>query len=161
MTPFTRAACVSAVLLLLAGCASVSPDGGLADVQRLTEGKTVGGDATLSREPTAQTQRDIAALLTQPLAEGAAVRIALLNNPGLHSSLATLGISDADRAQMGRLPNPILSLGRFTEGDKLEIERVLRFDVIGLLTLPWRAKVADQPSGRGRCSVRAARAIHP
>ena len=131
------------LLLSLTACASLSPDGNLADLQQLTSGKTSGVNAVLSQDPQA-VQTAVAELLKTPLTAETAVRIALLNNPALQASLATLGVSDADRVQMGRLPNPHFSIGRFTQADTLEIERVLRFDVIGLLTLPWRAKWQGQ-----------------
>jgi outer membrane protein, multidrug efflux system len=130
-------------LSVLAGCASLSPDGNTLDVQTLVEGKTAGVKATLSQDPQ-WVAKAVDDLLKAPVSAEAAVRIALLNNPKLQASLATLGVSDADRVQMGRPPNPHFSIGRFTEGDTLEIERVLRFDVIGLLTLPWKAKWQDQ-----------------
>ena len=130
-------------LLVLAGCASLSPDGNLADIQQLTQGKTGGTPVVLTRDPQA-IQTTVAELLAAPVTAESAVRIALLNNPALQGSMATLGISDADRVQAGRLPNPHFSIGRFTEGDLREIERGLRFDVIGLLTLPWRAKWQGQ-----------------
>ena len=127
------------VLVALTGCATLSPDGDLGALQQLTQGKTAGIDAALAANPHA-----IADLLTQPLSAEAAVRLALLNNPQLQTSLATLGVSDADRVQMGRLPNPHFAIGRFTEGDTREIERMLRFNVLGLLALPWRAQWQGQ-----------------
>ena len=130
-------------VLVLAGCASLSPDGNLADIQQLTQGKTGGSNLLLTRDPQA-IQTTVAELLKAPVSEESAVHIALLNNPGLQGSMATLGISDADRVQAGRLPNPHFSIGRFTEGNVREIERILRFDVIGLLTLPWKAKWQGQ-----------------
>ena len=130
-------------LAALTGCASLSPDADLAAIQQLTLGKTAGVSVTLHQDP--QTSSALVAdLLQNPITAEAAVRIAVLNNPGLQSSLATLGISDADRVQMGRPPNPHFSIGRFTAGDTVEIERILRFDVIGLLTLPWKAKWQGQ-----------------
>lgn len=125
--------------LLLGGCASLTPEQNLADVQQLTEGRTAGAAVTLSRDQNA-TQAAINELLKTPLSAEGAVRIALLNNPGLQSALATLDISDAARAQAGSAPNPHFSIGSFAEGDKLELERMLRFDVIGLLFLPWKAQ---------------------
>jgi multidrug efflux system outer membrane protein len=144
MSPVRNVVFTAAMLGMLGGCASVSPDGGVKDVQTLAAGRTGGVEAAIANAPTLSNQKLIADLLAQPLDAGAAVRIALLNNPGLHASLATLGISDAQRAQMGRLPNPSLALGRLTQGDTVEIERVLRFDVLGLLTLPWRAQWAGR-----------------
>ena len=144
MTHLAQRGMALGVAVFLAGCATVSPDGGVGDVQTLTQGRTLVAQATVGRGPSPQTDQAIADLLAQPVSEEAAVRIALLNNPGLQSSLATLGISDADRVQAGRLPNPHLSLGRFVEGDKVEIERILTFNVVGLLALPWRAQWAGQ-----------------
>ena len=60
-------------------------------------GKAGTSDITLTREPTADTQKAVDALLGTPLSADAAVRIALLNNPGLQSLLAGLGASDAQR----------------------------------------------------------------
>ena len=132
-----------AVAIVTTGCASLSTDGNLADLAQLTQGKTSGTTATLSQDPKV-TQAAVAELLKGPITADAAVRIALLNNPGLQASLATLGVSDADRVAMGRLPNPRFSIAQVTAGDTLTIERVLKLDVVGLLTLPWKAQWADQ-----------------
>ena len=134
---------VAAVGIAISGCATLSADGDISEVERIVQGKTGGIAASLTQDPKAVSV-GVADLLKAPVTAESAVRIALLNNPSLQASLATLGVSDADRVQMGRLPNPHLSIGRFTEGDKLEIERILRFDVIGLLTLPWKAKWQGQ-----------------
>ena len=136
-----------ALVAAMAGCAALSPDGNAADIAQLTQGKTGGVDISssvaLSKDPQARLAA-VSGLLQSPITAEAAVRIALLNNPGLEASMATLGISDADRVQAGRLPNPHFSIGRFVEGDVREIERILRFDVIGLLTLPWKVKWQGQ-----------------
>ncbi len=141
---------VLATAALLAGCASLSPDGGVADVQQAVAAKTGVAQPLLARAPTADTQQAVADWLKAPLTAETAVRIALLNNPGMQASLSALGISDADRVQAGRLPNPHFSIGRFKEGDKLELERMLRFDVVGLLFLPWRAEYAGQQAQLAR-----------
>lgn len=147
--PWTRWSAL-ACAVLLAGCASPGPDGSTTEVTALVRGKTAGVDATMARAPTEATRDAIAALLAPPLSAEAAVRIALLNNPSLQASLAALDISDADRVQAGRVPNPHFAIGRFTEGSKVEIERFLKFDVLGLLTLPWRARWAGQQSELAR-----------
>ena len=51
-------------LLVLAGCASLSPDGNLADIQQLTQGKTGGTPVLLTRDPQA-IQMTVAELLTE------------------------------------------------------------------------------------------------
>jgi outer membrane protein, multidrug efflux system len=133
-----------AAALALAGCATVSPDGNTSDINQLVTGKTAGTTAQVAAADTAATREAVAKLLAQPITAESAVRIALLNNPGLHAAMATLGISDADRVQAGTFPNPHLSLGRFTAGDTFEIERALRFNIMGLIALPWRAKWQSQ-----------------
>jgi outer membrane protein, multidrug efflux system len=141
--PGLKMAAGALALAALTGCATLSPDADLAEIQQLTQGKTAGVSVTLQQDAQASSTL-VADLLKSPITAEAAVRVAVLNNPGLQASLATLGISDADRVQMGRPPNPHFSIGRFTAGDTVEIERILRFDVIGLLTLPWKAKWQGQ-----------------
>lgn len=133
--------------LTISGCASLSPDTNLAELAQLTQGKTAGFSVTenapLSQDPQL-TQTAVAELLKSPITAEAAVHIALLNNAGLQASLAILGISDADRVRAGRVPNPHFSIGQVTAGDTVEFERVLKFDVIGLLTLPWKTQWTGQ-----------------
>ena len=134
---------ILAAALVLAGCASVSPDGLRSDVAALTQGRTGGVQAALpAADPAARAtaQQSINGWLTQPLTQDAAVRIALLNNPGLQARLAALGVADAERVQAITLPNPHLSLGRFANGHEREIERTLAFGLLDLVTLPWRTE---------------------
>jgi multidrug efflux system outer membrane protein len=127
--------------LALAGCASTSPRALRDDVDRLAADR-VGPAAAASGESGPATVERL--LASKPLTADSAVRIALVNNPALDASLAALSISEADRAQAGRLPNPHLALGRLRQGQTVEIERMLSFNVINLVTLPWRARYADQ-----------------
>ncbi|KZT17052.1 copper resistance protein [Acidovorax sp. GW101-3H11] len=132
-----------ATVLVLAGCASVSPDGLRGDVAALTQGRTGSPHAALpAAEPAARAkaQQSIEGWLAHPLTQDAAVRIALLNNPGLQARLAALGVADAERVQAITLPNPHLSLGRFANSHEREIERTLAFGLLELITLPWRAE---------------------
>ena len=69
MKRFVKLAGAAAVVAFLAGCATVSPDGGMGDVQKLAQGKTAGVDATLGSGPTAQTGKAVADLLAQPVDE--------------------------------------------------------------------------------------------
>jgi outer membrane protein, multidrug efflux system len=141
-----RLSVAALAVVALAGCASLSPDGGVSDVQTLVSGKTGGVDASLGagEKSGAAADNAVGELLKAPLSAESAVRIALLNNPGLRGSLATLGVSDALRVQAGRLPNPHFAIGRFRMGDEVEIERLLSFNLIGLLTLPWKYQWQNQ-----------------
>jgi len=136
-----RLTCVAA-LMLLGGCASVAPDGLRSEVHALAHGRT-GVDAPLPA-PGARSADAVAALLQAPLTQDAAVRIALLQSPALQGSLAALAIADADRVQAATPPNPVLAMGRLTEGREREIERTVSFSLLGLLTLPWRTDVANR-----------------
>mgnify|MGYP003693910815 CR=1 FL=1 len=101
--------------------------------------------------PAAQRRETLQQMLArQPLDADTAVRIALLNNPGLEQSLAALAISDADRVAAAQLPNPHFAFARLREGQTLELERMLSFNVLQLLTLPWRAQDADRALQRAR-----------
>ena len=141
-----RLSFVALAVVVLAGCASLSPDAGRSEVQALVAGKTGAVDAALARGESsgASAEATINALLNAPVSAESAVRIALLNNPGLRGSLATLGVSDALRVQAGTLPNPHFSIGRFRMGDEVEIERLLTFNLVGLLTLPWKYQWQSQ-----------------
>ena len=141
-----KCSAVALAAILLAGCASLSPDGDVAALQQLTAGKTGGGYTRLPERGARQTDSDaaVAELLQGPLNAESAVRVALLNNPALQGSLATLGVSDAQRVEAGRLPNPHFMLGRFRAADTLEIERLLTFNVVGMLALPWQARWQNQ-----------------
>ncbi|RZI97136.1 MAG: TolC family protein [Variovorax sp.] len=139
---FTRTAVLLAASLALAGCASLSPDGGSADVQSLVGANPLLGGATVQRP--AATADAVDALLARPLDAEAAVRVALLNSPRLQDAFATLQLSDAERVQAASLPNPVFAFGRLREGSALEIDRALRLNVINLIALPWQAKWAGQ-----------------
>ncbi len=143
--PF-RSALPAAAALLLAGCASVSPDGLRGDVQATLQGRTAGAEgATLpSTDPAAQRAADdaVAHWLAAPLTQEAAVRIALLRHPGLQARLARLGVQDAERVQALTPPNPVLGLGRLTTAHEREIERSITFSLVELITLPWRNRWA-------------------
>ncbi|MDP9897072.1 outer membrane protein TolC [Variovorax boronicumulans] len=129
---------------VLAGCASLSPDGGTADVQALLANNPLMAGGAAQRVPDEASQKRIDALLAKPLDAEAAVRIALVNSPRVQDAFATLQISDADRVQAASLPNPVLSFSRLAQGREREFERMLSFNVIGLVTLPWQARWAGQ-----------------
>ena len=139
-----RAKPIAAALatLLLAGCATFSADGGMESVAANARARIGETGENLSR---LQTKSDIAAayaatkqLLAKPLTADAAMRIALLNNRGLQASLSDFGIAEADFVQAGHLRNPGLSFSRLRNGDELEIDRSVMFDLAGLLTMPVR-----------------------
>ena len=46
--------------------------------------------------------------------------------------------------QAGRLRNPGFSIGRARRGNDVEVEWTLVFDVLGLVTMPWRTGIERQ-----------------
>lgn len=125
---------------LLAGCASVSPDGGVSRINQLTQPRI--GQAIAKTDANARSR--VNELLAQPLSPDSAVQIALLNNPRVQVALAELGIADADLAQAGTLRNPRFSFGRVSGGGSVEIDRSVLFDLGGLLTLPMRKAIEQR-----------------
>ena len=127
--------------LLLAGCASLSNDGGLGDVSRLTQ-ERIGQPASFVRD--ADNAPQVRALLAQPLTVETAVQVALLNSPALKASFAELGVSESEFVQAGRVRNPSLGFGRIRGGSETEIDRSVMFDIAGLLTLPARSRIGQR-----------------
>ena len=132
--------------LVLAGCASVASDGLRSAVNEHTAAHLPAGsnlptpDTHATAEQQQATQAQIAQWLSQPVDADTAVRIALLRSPSLQAQLAQLAQQDAQRAQSLTLFNPTLTLGRFVNGHEREIERQLSFNLVQLITLPWRSR---------------------
>lgn len=141
-----RLTAAAAAALVLAGCASFSPDGGTGRVAELTKERT--GQAPSHQRSagdvdTAQTR--VAELLKQPLTADSAVELAFLNNRGLQASFSELGVAESELVRAGRLRNPSFSFGRLREGGGVvEIERAVMFDILGLLTLPIASQVEQR-----------------
>ena len=137
---------------LLAGCVTLSPDGGIDKVQALAR-ERIGNDATVPRKDAdpAATAAATRELLQKPLTVEAAVRIALLNNADLKSSLAEVGISEADLVQAGRLPNPGFSFGNKRNSEVTTIDRSVMVSVMSLLTMPLAQEIAGRQYATTSC----------
>ncbi|MDG0855813.1 TolC family protein [Roseateles puraquae] len=123
--------------LLLAGCATLSADGGMQPVQAVAKqhlGQSVEAIKTDADQDRVSTR--VSELLAQPLTADSAVQIALLNNRGLQASFQELGIAEAELVQASRLPNPGFSFAKLRQGDAREIDRTFSFDLAHLIALP-------------------------
>ncbi len=135
--------------LLLGACASLSPDGGFDDVEKIAQtrlGQKTDGPLIWQRTPA---ESDAAAqkvkkLLVAPLNADSAVEVALLNNRGLQAALFELGISEADMVQSSQMANPGFSFGRLTKGDEVELERGIHFSLVRLLALPYTRQMEQR-----------------
>lgn len=134
---------VASSAILLSGCASFSPDGGMALVTS-TVSQDLGKDAAALRTPeeTASARSVTARLLAKPLSVDAAVQIALLNNRGLQAAYNELAIAEARAVEGSLPPNPAISLSRIAGSVEVEVERKIVANVLALATLPVRSEIA-------------------
>jgi outer membrane protein TolC len=141
-SPRWRTVSLLSAPLLLAGCASLSPDAGLGPVAQ-TARERLGAEIVPAHTEAdrAAVATRVAALLREPLSSDAAVQLALLNNRGLQAAFAELGVADADRVQALLPPNPGFGFGRVTQGDEIEWERGLHVGLGKLLSLPMRREI--------------------
>jgi outer membrane protein TolC len=147
----------AASVLLLAGCAGFSADGGIGPARELAEerfGARV--EALRSEESRAAVNAEIERLLEGTLEVDAAVRVALLGAPSVQASLARLGIVEADFVQAGRLRNPVLAWMKVDNdhGDSKR-EGVLLFDLGSLLLMPLAREAEARRFEAARLSAAA------
>lgn len=140
-----RLTAVAASVLVFAGCASFSPDGGINKVSELTKertGQPVAVQRSRADGEIARTRVD--ELLKAPLTADSAVELALLNNRGLQAKLGELGIAESELVRAGRLRNPSFSFGHLAGSGVVEIDRAVLFDVLSLLTMPVARQVEQR-----------------
>src|SRR3982750_3677948 len=94
----------AALVVALAGCATLSPDGGMDEVRAIAQ-QRIGAPA----QALGGAHGTVEMLLREPLSADGAVQIALLNSPGLQARLAEVGIAEADLVQAGSLRNPVFA----------------------------------------------------
>jgi outer membrane protein TolC len=123
--------------LALGGCATFSRDGGFDAIAGSTQQRLAKQVAwTRTPEERARVDQQVAELLHHSLMADDAVQIALLNNRALQASFETLGISEADLVQSGRLPNPRFTYRRASAGGLYTIEESVVFNILSLATAP-------------------------
>ena len=139
------AAAVLLSALLLSGCATFSPDGGMTVVANLA-GETIHKEVASIRtaDDAAWAQNAVQGLLRRGLTVDTAVQIALLNNRGLQASYNELALAETDLIQESLPPNPVFSISRIAGSGVVEIERRIAGDILALATLPFRSEIARQ-----------------
>ena len=133
---FSRSTTLLAVVLL-GGCSSIPADLGRGEVNELVaaRGQTVDEN----------TGKLLETLTSAPLSAESAVRIALINNPELQASYASLGFGAADVYEAGRIRNPILSgvfLDTNAAGERDQVTYGLVVSFTDLITLPARKRLS-------------------
>jgi outer membrane protein TolC len=131
--------------LLLSGCATFSPDGGMTVVANVA-GETIKKDVVSIRteDDAERAKGTVRSLLRRSLTVDTAVQVALLSNRGLQASYNELGLAEADLVGESLPPSPIFSISRISGNGGLEIERQVVGDILALATLPFRSEIARQ-----------------
>jgi outer membrane protein TolC len=145
LRPGAAAATLLLSAMVLSGCASFSPDGGMTVVANLT-GETIHKEVVSIRTEDDALRADavVKGLLRRGLTVDTAVQIALLNNRGLQASYNELALAETDLVQAGLPPNPTFSISRISGDGAIEIERQVVGDILALATLPFRSEIARQ-----------------
>jgi outer membrane protein TolC len=149
--PFPRALLALPLALLLAGCAQLDPGAGFQPVAEAVQ-QRLGQPTTWIRSEADRQAADrrVQALLAQPLGADEAVQVALLNHRGLQSSLAALGVAQAELVQAGRLANPGIRLGRARRGGEIETSVGLELQVARLIAMPMALGLERQRLARAQ-----------
>lgn len=150
---------LAAGAMLLAGCASTSPQAAVDDVaSRVAVRGVVGVEMHRAdqTEKRAARERRVQELLTSPLSPGAAAEVALLQSPSIQATLAEVGIAQADLAQATRLANPGLSFERLSGGGARTESLGLAADVVDWLTQPLRRRLGEAELERVKLEVGSA-----
>jgi len=123
--------------VLLGGCTSIPADLGRNEVNELVAARGQSVDEN--------TGELLSSLMSAPLSAESAVRIALINNPELQASYASLGFAAADVYEAGRIRNPILSgvfLDTNAAGERDQVTYGLVVSFTDLITLPARKRLS-------------------
>lgn len=122
----------AAGVALLASCASVPRDAGLAEVK----------ETVAARDGTFDWTADPRTLLQDELTADEAVAIAVANNPRLQATLAELGIARADLIEASTIANPLFEFEvRFPGEPAHPYELRVAQSLIDLIQLPRRRAV--------------------
>jgi hypothetical protein len=124
------------------GCSTLSQPQAFEPVQTMTKVNGIERVQWIhtSQEATKVTE-EVESLLTQPLTQNDAVRIALINNRALQKTYESIGISHSELIQAGLMNNPLLgySLGR---GGGLSVATLgIEIPFLDLLWIPLRKKM--------------------
>ena len=149
-----RLTTVAAVVVFLAGCASVSIDDALqetnARAQPFTQGKLELGRTQEQRDRRSALTQE---LLSRPLSQNDAVQVALANSPAVQALVARSWADLAAANQTSRMPNPIFTFERMTLNSELELGRLLSFGLLDLILLPQRLTISRSQANQAKVQL--------
>jgi outer membrane protein TolC len=158
MNTFFKFSALAAATFVLAGCASVNFDQTLEDANGNAATHTfTQGKLELSRTDQQRQVRSklTSELLAKPLSMDDAVQLALANSPAVQTLLAQSWSDMATASQNGRITNPLFTFERTRMGSELELNRMLSFGLLDLLTLPQRMAISRGQVAQARVQLGA------
>ncbi len=147
---FTRCIGIAITVAVISGCTTIPADLGRGSVDALVVARGQSVDEA--------TEELLESLISQPLNRQSVIRIALINNPEMQATYATLGFGAADIYAAGRIRNPIFSaaiLDSSASGERDLITLGLATSFSDLITLPARKRLSEQAFAALRESVAA------
>ncbi|HET8704990.1 MAG TPA: TolC family protein [Pseudomonadales bacterium] len=152
--PSKKTALSLALCAALAGCASVQPEKGKDSLDQVAQQQAA---TVLVWQDDSEAQQKIDQVihesLAAPLSLQQAVKIALLNNPGLRAELQKIGVAQADLASASAIGNPLFSAARLTSADTTQLSMSLEFNFLNLILLPQRKRIAEYEFEQSRLEV--------
>lgn len=140
--------------VLIGGCATFSKQGGMDEVEKLTQPHLKQAYSWAKTAESAHTlDEQTRLLLAQPLDVERAVQLALYHNKGLQAAFSELGISEADLVQAGRLPNPRFSMLYARNGSDYKIEQAFTFNIFALITMPKAVEIEKRRFAQTQAST--------
>ncbi|HEX5711238.1 MAG TPA: TolC family protein, partial [Sulfuricurvum sp.] len=103
------------IAFLFSGCSTISQNNVFDKVKQLTSNQSMGNLQWIkTQEEAASINESVNTLLSHPLSQENAVRIALINNRALQQTYEEIGISQSELVQAGLMSNPLFgySIGR-------------------------------------------------
>ncbi|MEW5847968.1 MAG: TolC family protein [Myxococcota bacterium] len=157
--------CVRALLLVsISACALPVARPGFDSVRDLAMTRT--GHRVHWYQGTPEDEQAFAAvrdLLSRPLTRDAAVQVALLNNRSLLAVYEELGVAQADLVKAGLLANPVFGVELRSRNLALnppalvpappEVEASVGMDLLSILLIPLRTRLAEQQFEQARLRV--------
>ena len=135
----------SLALLLAGGCTSLDKGEYWQRTRQLMDAKNPDQSVSLvvNEDQKRARANAVAEILKEPLTQSSAVKLTLLNSSALQALLARSWENASYSAQKGQAINPLFSFESVRGSSDLEIQRLLSFGLIDLITLPARRKLAE------------------
>jgi len=130
------------VLVIFSGCSTVSQQDVFSDLNQTTSSRGVSNLQWIKTEQEAVSVNEIVnTLLSQPLSQENAVRIALINNRSLQQTYEQIGISQSELVQAGLMSNPLLGYSYGRGGGVTTSTLSLDVAFMDLLWIPLRREL--------------------